>query len=82
MQGQLFACTTKTKDECFERLLFGTNRAYAPAAMRVRKGHYLFLLDLDSDLLYGVFRATSEAKMNIEPSAWQGKYPYQVEVEP
>jgi DNA modification methylase len=80
MQGQVFACTTKTKSECFERLLFSTNRTYAPAAMRVKKDHFLFLLDLDNDLLYGVFKASSDAKMNIQPNAWKGKYPYQVEV--
>lgn len=80
IQGQIFACTNKSKEECFGRLLFGTNKVYAPAVMRVRKGHYLFLLNLDSDLLYGVFKATSDAEMNIQPEAWKGKYPYPVEV--
>jgi len=82
VQGQIFACTNKSKEECFRRLLFGTNRAYAPAVMRVRKGHYLFLLDFDSDQLYGVFKATSDAEMRIQPEAWKGKYPYQVKVKP
>jgi len=50
--------------------------------MRVKKGYFLFLFDLDSDLLYGVFRATSDAGLNIQPDAWNGKYPYQVEVKP
>ena len=81
-KGQIFACTTKTKDECFNRLLFGSNRAYAPAVMRVKTGHYLFLIDLDSDLLYGVFKAASDAEMNIQSSVWGGKYPYQVEIKP
>jgi len=82
IQGQIFACTNKSKEECFRRLLFGTNKVYAPAVMRVKKGHYLFLLDLDSDLLYGVFEATSDAEMNVQPEAWEGKYPYQVKVKP
>ena len=59
MRGQVFACTTKTKSECFERLLFSTNRTYAPAAMRVKRNDFLFLLDLDGDLLYGIFKAYS-----------------------
>lgn len=50
--------------------------------MRVKKGYFLFLFDLDADLLYGVFRATSNAGLNIQPDAWKGKYPYQVEVKP
>lgn len=80
--GQVFACTSKSEDECFNRLLFGTNKLYAPAAMRVRKGDFLFLLNLDSDLLYGVFKASSDGEMNIQPEAWKGKYPYQVKVGP
>ena len=82
VKGQIFACTNKSQKECFERLLFGTNRLYAPAAMRVKKGDFLFLLNLDSDILYGVFKASSDAKMNIQPETWNGKYPYQVKVEP
>lgn len=81
-QGQIFACTDSSEDECFERLLFGTNRPYAPAAMRVKEGDFLFLLNLDKDILYGVFRAASDAKMYIEPQAWNGKYPFQVRVKP
>jgi len=50
--------------------------------MKVKKGYFLFLIDLDADLLYGVFRATSNAGLNIQPNAWKGKYPYQVEVKP
>lgn len=82
VKGQIFACTNKSQKECFERLLFGTNRLYAPAAMRVKKGDFLFLLNLDSDILYGVFKASSDAKMNIQPETWNGKYPYQAKVEP
>jgi len=82
IHGQLFACTENTKAECFERLLFSTNKIYSPVAMRVKKGYFLFLFDLDADLLYGVFRATSDAGMNIQPDAWKGKYPYQVRVKP
>lgn len=81
-KGLIFACTNKSENECFERLLFGTNRPYAPSAMRVKEGDFLFLLNLDSDILYGVFRAGSKAKKDIEPQAWAGRYPYQVKVEP
>jgi DNA modification methylase len=82
VRGQIFTCTKGTEEESFKRSLFGTNRVYAPGAMRVKKGDFLFLLTLDSDLLHGVFRAASDAKINIEPEAWGGKYQYQVRVEP
>lgn len=55
---------------------------YAPAAMRVRKADFLFLFNLDSDVLFGVFKAASDAKMNIQQEAWKGKYPYQVKAQP
>ena len=82
VKGQVFACTNKSQEECFKRLLFGTNKLYGAAAIRVKKGDFLFLLNLNSDVLYGVFRASEDAKMNIAPEAWNGKYPYQVKVEP
>jgi DNA modification methylase len=55
---------------------------YGAAVIRVRRGHFLFLHNLDTDLLYGVFRAVTDGKINLEPDAWGGKYPYQVRVEP
>jgi DNA modification methylase len=78
----VFACTNSSQDECFERLLFGSSKVYGAAAIRVKKGDFLFLWNLDSDLLYGVFQAASDAQMNIVPEAWGGKYPYQVRVKP
>lgn len=71
----------KTEAECFDKLLFGTDKVYAPIVTRVRKGDLLFLNNLDTDTLYGVFRAVSDGNTNIERSAWNGKYPYQVKVE-
>lgn len=78
----VFACTNSTQDECFKRLLFGSNKVYAATAIRVKKGNFLFLWNLDSDLLYGVFRASADTQLNIVPEAWGGNYPYQVKVEP
>lgn len=82
VRGYVFACTNASQQECFERLLFAASKSYGAAAMRVRKGDFLFLLNLESDLLYGIFKASSDGKVNIESDAWKGKYPYQVKVEP
>ena len=81
IRGFLFACTKKTEAECFERLLFGTDKVYAPIVIRVRKGDLLFLNNLDTDTLYGVFRAVSDGDLNIQPDAWKGRYAHQVKVE-
>ena len=81
IRGFIFACTNKTEAECFERLLFGTDRVYAPIVIRIRKGDLLFLNNLESNTLYGVFKAVSNSDMNIQSDAWNGKYLYQVKVE-
>jgi DNA modification methylase len=82
MRGYIFACTGASQRECFERKLFGTSKLYGAAAIRVKKGDFLFLLNLDSDFLYGVFKAVTDGGFNIIFEAWDGKYPYQVKVEP
>jgi len=81
IRGFLFACTEKTEAECLDRSLFAADTVYAPIVVRVRKGDLLFLNNLDTNTLYGVFKAVSDGDMNIQPDAWKGKYPYQVKVE-
>lgn len=81
MKGYIFACTNKTEQECFEHMLFSTNKLYADNILRVKRGDSLFLFNMDKDVLYGTFKAKSDGKKDIVPEAWGGKYPYQVEVE-
>lgn len=78
VRGYIFVCTQNTEAECFERLLFGSSKAYGSPVLKIRKGDVLFLHNLDTNTLSGVFRAASKGKLNIEPDAWSGKYPYQV----
>jgi len=82
VKGYVFACTGASQKECFDRKLFGTSKLYGAAAIRVKKRDFLFLLNPDSDFLYGVFKAVTDRGFNIIPKAWKGIYPYQVEVEP
>lgn len=81
IRGFIFACTDDTEEECLTRMLFGTDRVYGPVVIRVRRGDLLFLNNMDSDRIYGVFKAVSDGGFKIQPEAWGGKYPYQVEVE-
>jgi hypothetical protein len=55
-RGFLFACTKDTEDECFKRMIFATEKTYGPIVIRIRKGDLLFLNNLDTDVIYGVFR--------------------------
>jgi DNA modification methylase len=81
VRGFIFACGESTEAECLARMLFGTDRTYGPVVIRIRKGDLLFLNNLDTDNLHGVFRAITDGDFNMEPRAWKGKYPYQVRVE-
>jgi len=78
--GHIFACTSKSEQECFDRMLFATSRVYGENVLKIEKGDLLFLLNLDSDTLYGTFRAKSKGARDIIPDAWNGRYPYQVQV--
>lgn len=80
-KGCIFTCTDKTEKECLDRMLFATNKIYEEKALKVKRGDILFLLNLDSDVLYGPFEAKTDGGMNIIPEAWRGNYPYQVKVE-
>ena len=78
--GYIFACTSKSEKECFDRMLFATNRVYGESVLKIKKGDMLFLLNLDTDTLHGTFRAKSAGAKDIVPNAWKGRYPYQVQV--
>ncbi|HEY1248719.1 MAG TPA: DNA methyltransferase [Nitrososphaera sp.] len=78
--GYIFACTSKSEQECFNRMLFATNRIYGENVLKVKKGDFLFLLNFDTDTLYGTFLAKSNGAKNIVSEAWKGRYPYQVQV--
>ena len=82
IRGFLFACTDKSESECLDRLLFATGKLYGPVVIRVRRGDILFLNNIDTDVLYGVFKAVSDGSPDIEEGAFNGRYRYQVKVEP
>jgi len=82
IRGFIFTCLNNTESECFERQLFGTNRIYGPVVIRIRKGDILFLVNVDKDIIYGVFEAISDGGFKLVPEAWKGRYPYQVKVRP
>jgi len=70
----------RTEKECFDRMLFGSLPDWFEKVSQVRRGDTGFLLNLDSDKLYGIFRAESDGQLNIEPTAWGGRFPAQVRV--
>ena len=79
-EGYIFACTSKSERECFDRMLFATSHVYGENVLKIKKGDILFLLNIDTDTLYGTFLARSGGAKDIVPEAWKGRYPYQVQV--
>jgi len=80
LKGFIAVCRNDTERECFDRMLFGSVMRYWNSVKRVQKGDVGFLLNLDTDVLYGLFRAESDGTMNIVPEAWGARFPAQVKV--
>ena len=74
-------CNILTEQECIDRNLFGDKAKRLDCLDEIKPGDIGFLLNIDRDELIGVFRACSEAQLNIEPKAWKGKFSAQVRVE-
>jgi len=68
-KAHIFVCTNKTEPECLQRKLFGTSKLYADDVLSVKSGDLLFLLNVNSNVLHGIFRAKSGGRQNIIPEA-------------
>ena len=78
--GRFFACTDKTEQECFDRMLFGAGKPHGDGVLQIKRGDFLFLINMDSDTLKGPYIAESGGAKDLVPDAWRGKYPYQVRI--
>ncbi len=79
----VWLCSRQTEEECLNRNLFGDSvRSPRAQAEPVREGDVLFLLNITTRELIGIFIAASEPGHNLEPDAWQGNFPYQIRVKP
>lgn len=68
--GAIFMSNTQTKKECLRRKLFGLPSNMSDFVLHVKKGMTLFLFEFERRLLHGVYRATSDGEINIEPKAF------------
>jgi hypothetical protein len=73
-------CTNKTENECIKKGLFGDKESRLQYLKSIKKGDFGFLLNVTKNQLLGIFAAESEARLNIDPDAWEGNFPAQVKV--
>ncbi len=78
----IMLCDDRTEEECLRRRLFGDMARRFEYLDEIQPGDMGLLLNVNRDVLIGVFRACSGAAMNMEPEAWNGRFAAQVRVEP
>ncbi|XVF06632.1 hypothetical protein REPUB_Repub06bG0066500 [Reevesia pubescens] len=79
--GAIFMSNASTREECFQRKLFGLPMSSADFVKGVKVGMILFLFEYEKRQLYGVFKATTDGELNIIPRAYISsgkKFPAQV----
>ncbi|KAG0616580.1 hypothetical protein M758_5G126500 [Ceratodon purpureus] len=73
MGGFIFVCNNDTMAEDLERQLFGLPQRYQDSVRAIQPGLPLFLYNYSTRCLHGVFEASSDGGLNIEPEAWENK---------
>ncbi|CAM6092476.1 unnamed protein product [Calypogeia fissa] len=68
--GFIFVCNNDTMGEDFERHLFGLPQRYQDSVKAIQPGLPLFLYNYSTRCLHGVFEASSDGGLNIEPDAF------------
>ena len=77
----IMLCDDSTEEECLSRNLFGDMARRLENLDEIELGDIGFLLNINRDELIGIFRASSEPQLHIEPDAWNGGFAAQVRVE-
>lgn len=80
--GVIFICDSITERECLSRRLLGLPKTQVSLLSKIAEGSLLFLFNVRARQLMGVFQPNGPPGMNLEPSAWGGRFPVQVRFRP
>jgi len=81
MKAFIFRCNSKTKDEVFERMLFGEERDYLQLVKSITSDDLLFLYNTSTYEFSGPFKPASKGGEYLVKGAWQDKFPAQIKFE-
>ena len=82
--GMVFICDPTTEDECLSRRLLGLPKSQASLLSKLSGSSLLFLFNVRTRKLLGVFQPDGAAGLELEPSAFggDGRFPVQVRFVP
>ena len=82
--GLVFICDPTTEKECLQRRLLGLPKSQSSLLSKLADTSLLFLFNVRTRLMLGVFTPDGPAGMEIEPNAWGGggRFPVQVRFKP
>lgn len=76
--GMIFMCNSKTKQDCIHYQVLGLPANKRETVQKVHKGMKLFMFDVDLRVMYGIYNAAEPGGYNIEPKAFNSRFPSQV----
>lgn len=83
----LFRSSRTTYSECIDKMLVGQKEVNSADVLNIKQGDIIFLhytgkyLPIEEQFVEGPYFALTNGKRDIEPTAWNGDFPYQVKIE-
>lgn len=81
MKAYIFRCNSKTKDELFERMLFGEERDYLQLVKSITPEVLLFLYNTSTYEFSGPYKPASAGGEYLVKGAWGDRFPAQIKFE-